>query len=297
MEQTTILIVDHDASAAQLERVRLEQAGYQVAVTQTADQALMRASQGGIDLCIVDSDLDGTSLGLDLIDQFQSTGWRFPVVIVSAAAGEEAILRALRSGVADYIRKTAGFQELLLSAVERVLRRPQSEMRLAESEARFVSFMDNSPAYCFIKDELGRFVFVNQRLRDLYEGVSWEGRTVFDILQPDLAQMVFDDDLAVLQSGQPSEKNYESIEPNGESRYWVVHRFPTRDMYGQLLLGGVCVDITDNVRAEVALRNSEAKFRAVSESATDAIIATDQYAQVISWNPAATRLFGFTAER
>jgi PAS domain S-box-containing protein len=69
-----------------------------------------------------------------------------------------------------------------------------------------------------------------------------------------------------------------------------------RDMYDRRLMGGVCVDVTESVRAETALRTSEAKFRAVSESATDAIIATDQYAQVISWNPAAMRMFGFTPD-
>src|SRR5690606_5692718 len=88
----------------------------------------------------------------------------------------------------------------------------------------------------------------------------------------------------------------ETTEPDGQSRHWIVYRFPMRDMYGRSLMGGVCVDISEHVRAEMALRTSEAKFRAVSESATDAIIATDQYAQVISWNPAAARMFGFTAE-
>lgn len=296
VEQATILVVDDDACVARLEQVRLEQAGYQVVVTHTAADALARARAGDIDLGIIDLRLEGSVTGLDLIDQFQAAGLRFPVVIVTAFSEEGTIIRALRSGVADYIPKTAAFQDFLPEAAERVLRQSRTEMRLAESEARFASFMDNGPAYCFIKDEQGRFVFANRQLRRLYPAVTWEGNTVFDFLPPDLAQMVFDDDQEVLRNGQQSEKNYESTEPDGRTRHWVVYRFPMRDMYGRSLMGGVCVDITEHVRAEMALRATEAKFRAVSESATDAIIATDQYAQVISWNPAAARMFGFSAE-
>lgn len=45
-----------------------------------------------------------------------------------------------------------------------------------------------------------------------------------------------------------------------------------------------------------ALRESEAKFRSVMESAIDAIISGDVSGNIRSWNSAATALFGFTAE-
>ena len=45
-------------------------------------------------------------------------------------------------------------------------------------------------------------------------------------------------------------------------------------------------------RARVALRESEAKFRSVMESATDAIISADAEGIIRSWNSAATILFG-----
>ena len=42
----------------------------------------------------------------------------------------------------------------------------------------------------------------------------------------------------------------------------------------------------------MALRESEAKFRSVMESATDAIISADDEGLIRSWNSAATILFG-----
>jgi len=295
-EQATILIVDDDPWMTRLEQLRLEAAGYRTIVTHIAAHALERARAGDIDLALVDLRLDGTNTGLDLLDQFQLAGLKFPVIVVTAFSEEATVIRALRSGVADYIVKTTAFQDNLPEAVERVLRQSRTEMRLAESEARFVSFMDNGPALCFIKDELGRFVFVNRQLRELFPEASWEGSTMFDHFPLELAQAVSEDDAQVFQTGQPTEKSYESIDPEGLRNSWVVYRFPMRDIYGRTLLGGVCIDTTQSVLAATALRTSEAKFRAVSESATDAIIGADQYGHVISWNPAATRMFGYAAE-
>jgi PAS domain S-box-containing protein len=47
-------------------------------------------------------------------------------------------------------------------------------------------------------------------------------------------------------------------------------------------------------KVRMALRESEAKFRSVMESAIDAIISGDADGRIRSWNSAATALFGFT---
>ena len=48
--------------------------------------------------------------------------------------------------------------------------------------------------------------------------------------------------------------------------------------------------------AEFALNESEERFRSLVESATDAIVLADERGQIISWNKAAYRLFGYTEE-
>jgi PAS domain S-box-containing protein len=49
-------------------------------------------------------------------------------------------------------------------------------------------------------------------------------------------------------------------------------------------------------KVRMALRESEAKFRSVMESAIDAIISGDAEGMIRSWNSAATALFGFTED-
>jgi PAS domain S-box-containing protein len=49
-------------------------------------------------------------------------------------------------------------------------------------------------------------------------------------------------------------------------------------------------------RVRAALRESEAKFRSVMESAIDAIISADHTGKIMGWNRAATRILGHTEE-
>ncbi|MBA5871965.1 MAG: PAS domain S-box protein, partial [Nitrospira sp. CR2.1] len=46
--------------------------------------------------------------------------------------------------------------------------------------------------------------------------------------------------------------------------------------------------------AEHALHESEARFRSLVEAATDSIVLADEQGRIISWNPAASRLFGYS---
>jgi PAS domain S-box-containing protein len=56
---------------------------------------------------------------------------------------------------------------------------------------------------------------------------------------------------------------------------------------------GVCLDVTERKRADEAHRESEARFRSVTQSATDAIIAADSDGRITFWNNGARNLFGY----
>ena len=49
-------------------------------------------------------------------------------------------------------------------------------------------------------------------------------------------------------------------------------------------------------QAVAALRASEERFRAITESANDAIISADSSGHIVSWNARAEAIFGYTAE-
>jgi PAS domain S-box-containing protein len=53
-------------------------------------------------------------------------------------------------------------------------------------------------------------------------------------------------------------------------------------------------DITERKLAEQALRASDARYRAVAQSAHDAIITADSAGNIVGWNQGAEHLFGYT---
>lgn len=93
------------------------------------------------------------------------------------------------------------------------------------------------------------------------------------------------------------EAEMRTIWPDG-SLHWVASR--GRAYYDEAgrpeRMVGVAVDITERMRAEEALRESEAKFRSLFDSSLDAVLLTFPDGRITAANPAACAMFGMTEE-
>ena len=147
--------------------------------------------------------------------------------------------------------KAVGVQGIARDLTERKL----SEDALRESQTFFNSFMDNSPAIAFMKDEEGRYVYLNKPFEDWFGqklGLL-RGGTSFDWLPSEFAQQTHDHDLQVLLTGEPQEIVEAVPTQDGSPHHWLVFKFPITDAAGKRFVGGVGVDITARRRAEDAL--------------------------------------------
>lgn len=294
--QRKILIVEDDAGVAYLQRRALERVGFEVLLADSATDTIKALNENRIDLIVLDYRLSEEQTGLDLHRQIKASGHDVPVIIVTGFSQESTVVAALREGVRDFVAKSPDYLEYLPEAVERVLTQVHTENRLSESEERFHSFMDNSPAVAFIKDESGRLVYTNRLFQQLFSATDWRLKRDHELWAAEVAEQLRQNDLSVLASGQSAEFIEAVPLPDGKLRYWSCYKFPIYDAQGQRFVGGMALDITERRAAEESLKASEAKFRSVSESAMDGIIAIDTRGTVVSWNSGARNIFGYTAE-
>src|SRR5438132_582527 len=175
--KSVILIVEDDPGVTVLEQRRLERAGYGVVTAMTAEEALGALKRATVDLILLDFRLAGNVDGLDFYSQVKNAGFDVPVILVTGYSNEATVIRALRIGVrgrrgnGEYFPVEASMsfadvngQKFATIIARDVTERKKTEQALRDSETRFKAFMDNSPTICFVKDEDGRCVYINQQV-------------------------------------------------------------------------------------------------------------------------------------
>ena len=121
------------------------------------------------------------------------------------------------------------------------------------------------------------------------------GKTDFDLFPKPLATKYRQDDRQVLEQRAKFEDTEIHQRPDGDRMHVQVLKVPLFDGQGQLAgVQGVFWDVTDQKRAEVELRESEARKRAILEAAIDCIVFTDESGRIVEFNRAAEATLGYT---
>ena len=99
-----------------------------------------------------------------------------------------------------------------------------------------------------------------------------------------------------LLAGQPVEAlEHRLIRKDGAIRWIRNTPVPHRDSHGQLVgYDGLIHDITERRLAEMALRESEARYRTLIEQASDGIFLTDTSGRFLEANPTGCEMLGYT---
>jgi PAS domain S-box-containing protein len=137
---------------------------------------------------------------------------------------------------------------------------------LRASEQRFKEFMDHSPAIVWIKDEAGRYVYVNRTFERVLRRTlgDMHGRDDFELWPPDMAAEFRRGDRRVLATGEPLESVDVGPGGDGTRRHWHVHKFLVRDAAGAPYVAGIGVDVTERKRAEERLQETAQRLQSLS---------------------------------
>jgi PAS domain S-box-containing protein len=128
----------------------------------------------------------------------------------------------------------------------------RSQTRLRRTKALFETVLDNSPGTEFLKDEAGRYVYVNRTGRIEFPADSI-GKTDFELFPASYASQWRANDLLVLEQNKAMEFIETTPGQDGE-RTWLSVKFPVIGADGRRLLVGKAIDITEMKRADAQLR-------------------------------------------
>jgi len=152
----------------------------------------------------------------------------------------------------------------------------------------------------YATDAAGRIVFFNDAAAELWGRRPELGKDEwcgsYRILHPDGTHMPHDQcPMAICLKENRAVRGMEAIaeRPDGSHFWFMPFPTPIRDDAGRLVGAiNVLIDVTDRKRAEV----DAFRFAGIVESSDDAIVSKDVNGIIGSWNPAAERIFGYTAD-
>jgi PAS domain S-box-containing protein len=162
--------------------------------------------------------------------------------------------------------------------------------------------MDNLPDAIFFADNANRFIRINKALADAFcldDPAQAVGKTHFDFLSEDVARILTEENLEIIRTGRPMvAKERSVVVPDGRMIWISTTKMPFHDLAGTILgTFGISRDITPRKREEIALRESEERYRSVIAAMQDGILLLDADGNIRASNASAERILGLSMDQ
>ena len=190
--------------------------------------------------------------------------------------GRNLYVHVLKTPIRDHENEVSGVQILFWDETER----EEVKQDLAYERELFRTLLENIPDAIYFKDLQSRFVRCSKSMAQLFGQPSLEavlGKSDADFFAPEHARPAFEDEQAIMRSGQPMFGKVEKeTHADGRITWALTSKIPWRDKVGQIIgTFGISKDITALKQAEGELQTTHQRLLETSRLAGMAEVATD----------------------
>ncbi|MDQ6967411.1 MAG: PAS domain S-box protein [Mariprofundaceae bacterium] len=296
-----VLILEDIPTDAELAKRELQSVlkDFIVKVVDTEDDFLQALKSYKPDLIISDYMMPNFN-GLSALKIREVKCSQIPFVILTGSVNEEIAVECMKAGADDYVIKEhikrlgpAVINAIEKKRKERIREQAKEELRMAQcivsTSGDIMALLDRD--FIYHTANKAYLDAVNKRADEVI------GKSAQDVMGEKLFKNVIKPNAVRCLAGE--KVNYQEWFnfPSQEDVYLDVHYYPYTDANHNI--SGFVVngrDITKQARAKQAIKDSEEKFRSVTEAVQDSIIMIDSDGIVVFWNLTSEKMTGFSSE-
>ena len=181
--------------------------------------------------------------------------------------------------------------------------RGEAEQSLQVLNRDFITLLESTTDFIYFKDRDSRIRFCSQTLAEITGHRSWRdmiGKHDREIFPEETARVYIEEELQVFRDGTPVLNRIDPYYDSQGRQGWVsTNKWPVFDQDGRTVIGvfGISRDISEFRRAEIALRESEQRFRTMfHKNASIMLLIDPQSGEIVDANRAAAEFYGYAEE-
>ena len=176
----------------------------------------------------------------------------------------------------------------------------EAESVLRESEKKYRTLVESNPYGFQDIDSTGIITYTNATFRQMtgYTQEELSGKSILNLIEPASKRDELSEYLSMLVKEQPEPTIYSQQYRTKDGRVIDIEvswRYNRDNKGGVVGFSSIITDVTERKQAEVVVRESEEKHRALIENLTDLILILDEDG-INVWNSPAVRQYGIGPE-